>query len=849
MLPIRLEIRNFLPYRSPDAIRFDGIHLACLTGANGAGKSSLLDAITWALWGQARAKRDDDLIHQGQQDMLVQLDFEQEGTLYRVVRKRARARRAASSLDLFVFQENGTPTLINEPSLRDTQAKINRLLRLDYETFVHSAFLQQGKADAFTVINPAERKRILSDILGLESWARYEERAKQIIKATENEIYSRELSIREINENLAREPHYRQAIASAQSAYEDAQQALDRAQARLEEVAHAPKEYHRVEQQIADLERAIRERERDIAYIEQEITRQQAKVQTYLDLLAQREAIESGYSILQQAREADSELGDKLAQIRRLDKDIHDLQRQLDAARADQESDRNAILARIEELERSLHPEGLDEAEALLKDINELEQLELHRDTLRERIAQLEADKAALQASQEALTPEGKVLKERLEQLKSADSAVCPLCGQPLTPEHLAQVIQDLEAEVDQKRKQYASNQNKMKAIDGELRQSRAQLEQMTRDLRPLPALREKAGGILKLREKAHEAERRLIIERANLEAVEALIANEQYAMETRNALAQLLAEREGLAYDEAVHHATRASLEQHREYESQHTRLQLAIEALPEAQAELEGARAKLERHTKTLQEDKDKLEQLHAESASLEVLAKEEQARREEVNLQRTIANSAHERLITARQELLSLEQQRRRKEELIGLLEGLRHKEALYSELSKAFGKNGVPVMIIETVIPELEAEANYLLGRMTDGRMSLRLNTQREKVTGGMTETLDIEIADELGTRPYELYSGGEAFRINFAIRIALSKLLARRAGAHLRTLFIDEGFGSQDDDGRSKLVEAITAIQDEFDLLLVITHIDDLRDSFPVHLLIEKTDNGSRVSMR
>ena len=154
-----------------------------------------------------------------------------------------------------------------------------------------------------------------------------------------------------------------------------------------------------------------------------------------------------------------------------------------------------------------------------------------------------------------------------------------------------------------------------------------------------------------------------------------------------------------------------------------------------------------------------------------------------------------------------------------------------------------------MIIEAALPELEAEANDLLARMTDDRMRLRIATQRERVSGGLAETLDLEIADELGTRAYELYSGGEAFRINFAIRIALSKLLARRAGAQLRALFIDEGFGSQDEDGRDKLVDAINRIKSDFDLILVITHIDELRDAFPVHLLVEKTAAGSQVSIR
>ena len=66
---------------------------------------------------------------------------------------------------------------------------------------------------------------------------------------------------------------------------------------------------------------------------------------------------------------------------------------------------------------------------------------------------------------------------------------------------------------------------------------------------------------------------------------------------------------------------------------------------------------------------------------------------------------------------------------------------------------------------------------------------------------------------------------------------------------MRTLFLDEGFGTQDEDGRNKLVEAITTVQDDFALILIITHIDELRDSFPVHIALDKTSDGSRVSVR
>ncbi|MEX0788979.1 MAG: SbcC/MukB-like Walker B domain-containing protein, partial [Anaerolineales bacterium] len=129
-----------------------------------------------------------------------------------------------------------------------------------------------------------------------------------------------------------------------------------------------------------------------------------------------------------------------------------------------------------------------------------------------------------------------------------------------------------------------------------------------------------------------------------------------------------------------------------------------------------------------------------------------------------------------------------------------------------------------------------------------RLHVRFETQHEIRTGEMREALDIVISDDLGSRPYELYSGGEAFRIDFSIRIALSRLLARRAGAHLRSLFIDEGFGTQDARGREQLISAIHRVQDDFDRILVITHIEEMKDAFPVRIEVEKTPQGSQFHL-
>ncbi len=166
-------------------------------------------------------------------------------------------------------------------------------------------------------------------------------------------------------------------------------------------------------------------------------------------------------------------------------------------------------------------------------------------------------------------------------------------------------------------------------------------------------------------------------------------------------------------------------------------------------------------------------------------------------------------------------------------------------LYGHLIAAFGRDGIPALIIEQAIPEIEAEANALLARLTGDGTRVILDPVRNLRGGGTRETFDIRISDDVGERPYELYSGGEAFRVDFALRIALSRLLARRTGAPLQTLVIDEGFGTQDTEGVDRLVDAIQTVREDFAKILIISHVDAVKDAFPVTIAVTKTpDRGS-----
>ena len=335
------------------------------------------------------------------------------------------------------------------------------------------------------------------------------------------------------------------------------------------------------------------------------------------------------------------------------------------------------------------------------------------------------------------------------------------------------------------------------------------------------------------------------------LELLRARLESRDYAHEERAGLTRVAAEVEALGYDDSIHQAHGNRVLALEPYEELHWELR-------EAQGRLEAERASLDESQKTLalrtaeaEDYEARVAETRRELAALpEVEAKlgaserrlhELDGRIREFEVQRGIQQDriAH---------CEALEAQTREDE---STRRGLVDEKSIYDDLAVAFGKNGIPALIIENAIPQLQNDANRLLSRLTENRMSLKLELNEGNRLPGMdvrAEELDILIADEIGTRSYEMFSGGEAFRIDFALRIALSRLLASRSGAPLPILFIDEGFGTQDVSGQERLTEAIKSIEDDFQKIIVITHVEQMKEAFPVRIEVTKNEDGSTFSI-
>ncbi|MDE0207289.1 MAG: SMC family ATPase, partial [Candidatus Tectomicrobia bacterium] len=293
------------------------------------------------------------------------------------------------------------------------------------------------------------------------------------------------------------------------------------------------------------------------------------------------------------------------------------------------------------------------------------------------------------------------------------------------------------------------------------------------------------------------------------------------------------------LDYQPERHRLLRGKMQELQDVDRRFAQLETARQRLTESRTALQGLEARQSRtatEIKSLEGDRERIElevrlidPVRAEAASAEAVVANLREREGETRLALGRSQSQYEVCLQRDAELKA---QRERRQHVV-------YERQLYDDLTHMFGRNGIQAIIIENAIPELADEANRILSRVSDNAMHVTLETQRDTRSGGVAETLDIKISDDLGTRNYELYSGGEAFRINFALRIALSRMLARRAGARLRTLVIDEGFGTQDTQGLERLVEVIKAIQDDFAKIIVITHLPELKNAFETHIEVTK----------
>lgn len=717
MIPIRLSVKNFLSYQeNAPVLDLSGIHLACLCGPNGNGKSALLDAITWALWGIARGRRQEDLVHFGRRDMQVELIAKSEYQQYRIIRRYLKNRTSSGVTDLQLQILSGDEyKSISGSTIAETQQSITTVFGMDYRTFANSVYLVQGKSDNFTISTPIERKEVLGKILNLTYYDMLVERSKDKARLL----------------GIERDTTYKQ---------------LESLETRLEELSG-------YQNQLDDIKTSLTNINLEISTQEDSLSR----------LKAQEKEIR--------------QKNDELIRLQLTIKQKTELSQNLEAKLLED----NSRLSRLRNLS-----ENIPSLEAKILEVKQLlgqtYDHEQHAEQLRLSLQELANNLHLLRVTNDSLKQEGDNLRTKINLFSTQpQESHCPLCKSELSEIGHKNLIDSYDEEIKQKAVIYKNNKALSEKDEEEHSKLKSQLEHL----------------ILKQKEQQ--------------------VVNQ-------NLLVKLEAD--------------------HKEASTAKSDQEDCVTLISELTSQLEGNRsdvATLSKELDVLRPAAGSLDRLLSSLSSTESAYSSNLERRGQLLGKYSLL----EEQLVARKQLL--DDMASKKLLLHKLIEDFQ----AYGDLAIAFGKGGIQALLIEASVPFLEQEANLLLSRMTDNRLSLTLETRRAKRSSRdaeQVETLEVYIGDELGTRSYELFSGGEKFRINLALRIALSKLIAWRSGSPLTTLFIDEGFGTQDLSGQEKIVEVINSIQEDFQLIIVITHIEEIKEAFPLRIEVSKTEQGSSFIM-
>lgn len=847
MIPLKIRLNNFLSYGATgETLDFRYFDLACLSGPNGAGKSSLLEAMIWVLWGKGRAS-DDEMIHQGEKEMWVEFEFMMGEDKYKVIRKRIRKRQ--SILEVFI-EKNGKYVPISEATYTQTQEKLSKILKISQQAFLNSAFLRQGRADEFTQKTPTERKAILSEILGLDIYDELALKTKEKIKEKENLIAGESVIVEQMKEKIEKEEEFESKLKEIKKVLEEVKNKLKQVE---NEYLFWEKKLSALEQKEKEMSALLEEKQEILAEISQGKKKKEQLLNEIKELegfILKREEIEKNYEILQKLKDEERKWSEKLSLYNQLLEQKHQINRKIEEAKYQLEIEKKrleTLLGRFEE--------NLVLKENLLKQKKILEQELKSQKDLEDKIEKAKKEKEKLSHSiveakttLEQLKKEGEEVKEKIA-LLSKSGAHCPLCEQLLNHEDRKQLLAKFQNQLQDLRQKYSQvvsyikeTQDRKEALEKEIIALETKYKKLAEKEKELSFV------VLKIQEIEKESKEKEKI-KTMLSTVLNKLKNQSYAQDFYKRLAEIEEQIKKLAYNSQKHQEIKVKIETFLKYENLKEKLSQAI--------------FKIEANKTTIKEieaTEKKLKEKFAKLESQEKVFKEQIKEKEILLPKKHSLFKELEHIKSQKDELIAqesyyktlLEEIKKNKSEIKERLAKIQKTEEeleILREILEIVGKNGIPALIIKKALPEIEEEAQRLLGKLTEGRMKVYLITEKEKKTSKeIKETLDIIIEDENGQRDYSMFSGGEAFRINFALRIALSKFLARKAGVKLQMIVIDEGFGTQDSQGLNALVEAINSIREDFKKILVITHLEELKYQFPVKINIYKDDKGSHIEM-
>lgn len=896
----------------PIEFDFDGSALWSISGDNGAGKSAIFDAITYVLFGEHRGGKQEDvrLIRKGASVMEASFSFlfdEQLIRARRTVGRSSRGTQDRKTRQLAVYEDNGDwrpiPGTETAGGLREWLAD---RLRLRHETFTASVLLQQGNSDALIRSRPQKRFDILSGLLDMEAYRRLEEAADQHERHARRTLQDGERHLLELpavsKEDLDQaktnvktaEAQLKEArkfeaeagrLTTAAKGYQSLLERMKGTDGQLKEIQRLLRDKDRIMEEHAEWTKLmsqlpkLRKGTENLKRADdhEEAALKDERAASAIDPAKVKKALEQARRSCRQARE---KAGALRKECDALNRSVPQLE---------------TILSRRMEFEDRQND---------LKDVGSSKVHTKRVEGLAKKLTQLKQRSRSLNQEKEKRSEENshaqahisQLDEELAERIAAGAEGVCSHCGQRVDEQHIKRQIADLKKKVAQARTTWRQTKTTLQETAKKLAEVEDQSEELQEELeiakkeeadaRRAEAEVDRAGKTLQKTVAAAKAisnEQTKSVTEKTVKQAHTLVEGNRRKLDSKTAELEKLSETaEGLeeesdALDEKHDSEARKKAEladSAKTLKAEAASLRKQAQAfLADVEAEWrlalvdQGASlvARLQRrldqlknapkqHSSLLKADNQKSQldavqsELKAQTEAVpkphrvaveqaERMAANAEAEREKAERKRDEAKAISENLSRSRKERRNLERE----------INETRKAQRLYGRLSGLLGRSGLQGALMDEALHSIAQLANETLARISGGQ--LQVSTTRKPGRGG-EDQISIQVSDlAFSEEPLDVafISGGQKFRVS----VALAAAIGQYAGGGMRSIksmIIDEGFGSLDSQGRQEMVDELRALAEHLDRLIVISHQEDFQDRtlFPTGYVLSKKDGRTVV---
>jgi exonuclease SbcC len=773
----RIKLVNFRQHENTE-IEF-GPGLTGIVGPNGAGKTTILEAIAWAMYGMPAARGNRETLRRRGAPPRARVEVEVDFTLgahhYRILR----------SLNQAELYQDGDPVAIAN-SIGAVTDRVTRILGMTRDEFFNTYFTGQKELAVMAAMSAPERAQFLSRVLGYERLRAAQERLKEKRSALRARLDALRAGLPDLAELDEAQGRAEERLSNARANEMSASSTSDAAERRMAEIRPRWEQLQELREAALALDTELRVANHEAATAAQRTAR------------LEQEVVE-----LDAARSQLDELGRQLIPLSTLREEAKALERE-----AASDASRRSYRAQLEEVQS--HLTSLEERVSRIPAQEEIDaaadQVNRHRASLTAATIEAEEqrtiwvrDAQDAKTKRQGLLDQFQDLKEQRQRIvKAGPDGVCPTCTRPLGAE-FAKVLELLDRQIEEVR----SNGNFYKQRIEQLQQEPTALtETEHRRLELERQLSQATAELGRLNAQAHEA---------------VLVRDEQNRLVLRvDELQGVLGQLPG-SYDHERHEVVLRETRALEPLALQAERFRAIVERAHEVAAELKTARSACDEIGARIEDLKSKLVALnYSEEAFREFreaeLAAERQRREAELALVRARAETAAAQ--EAVQEVARRRAERAQREKAAA---ETAMDLALHQELDRAL--TDLRTELNATLRPDLSDLASSFIRDLTNGRY-----TELE-----LDEDYAATLLDD--GDPKAVISGGEEDIANLALRLAISQMIADRAGQPLSLLILDEIFGSLDEDRRSAVVDLLRSLADRFPQVILITHIDSVREGF------------------